>query len=509
MSFTLYSSRSLKDDIYIGRVDIDLNKFLTENSIEDVYNLPIGPLKQKFVINPKKNSFLTVEISFISTKYEPINFDKIKSDIFHVFLTYSPPLKVKYGEISELPVEVELFQSFPVFQTDDDRKNKIQKGVYFTLDKENTWDEVGFSTMKKFVPCPTGISQIQTLSLSLINGKAEVFILNVSDYNGTVTLHFVSEKKGKFQSFHDCDYFVPKNSDCEISEFHKIDVVVEKNKKYVVPLCINYIYPRLFGGQTLNNFPQFSFEKSDVNYQRQILNEILKIVPNKIISGQPNWTNCNFSKTYVIPYSQKVSLSRILNDFQLPPNMNFKAYVGGSAKNYTNNVTFSGYWTPTFIVFDSKSGNRCHELERNLVSESNMRNCNPAVNYLKKQIFGFVWTFCVDLNFDQIESNKVIVFCVKTGATLENCFPPGSLTIVDANKGNLLLRKQINVNAGKSKCATCLIFQFSEDGWDLIPLFEFFKEEEEMNDFVNELHKNKWNTKESFKKQIIDAGINE
>ena len=509
LSFTLYTSKSLKNDIFIGRVDIDINQFLTQNSIENVYVFPFGPIKHKFPITScqSPNSYLTIEFSFIPPSYESINFDKIKSDYFHVYASYSPPLKVNYSQNSELPVEIELFQSFPVFQTDDDKKHKIQNGVYFTLDKENSWDEVGFSTMKNFVPCPTGISQIQTFSLFSINGKAEVFILNVGNYSGTVDLHFVAENKGKFETFSDRDYFVSKSSENAIYEFKRIQLTVEKNKKYVVPLCILYNYPRLFSGQPLNEIPSFSFNKSDTNYHTQILNEILKIVPNQIIPGLPDWRKSNFFKAYIIPCSQKVSLSKTLNEFQLPPNANLKVYVGGSCKNYTNNFTLSGYWKPTFIVFDSKSGERCNELENFLVSEQNMKDCNPAVNYLKKQIFGFVWTFCVNLNFDQIDSNKVIIFCVKTGAKLENCLPPGSLTIVDAYKENLLFRKQINVNEGESKFATCLRFQFSDDGWDFVPMFEFFPDEEQMNSFVSSLNRNNWIENKHFKRKIVDAGI--
>ena len=89
-----------------------------------------------------------------------------------------------------------------------------------------------------------------------------------------------------------------------------------------------------------------------------------------------------------------------------------------------------------------------------------MKDCNPAVNYLKKQIFGFVWTFCVNLNFDQIDSNKVIIFCVKTGAKLEYCLPPGSLTIVDAYKENLLFRKQIIMQSDNFK----VVLLLSSDG---------------------------------------------
>lgn len=513
LSFSIYSSKLLKDDIFIGRVDIDLLQFLSQNSAQNIYIYPFGPIKQRFLIisSQSSNSYLTIEFSFMTAPYQQINFEKIKSDYFHVFTTYSPPLKINYSQISEPPVEIELFQSFPVFQTDEDKKKRIQNGVYFTLNKENSWDEVGFSTMKNFVVCPTGISQIQTFNLQSINGKAEVLILNVFDYTGTVTLHFVAEKKGKFESFSDDDYFLSKSSDNKIFEFRKIDVNVEKNKKYIVPLCIIYMYPRIFGGQTLNNFPLFSCQKSDDNYQTQILNEILKISPSQMVSFQniekSNWKSCHFFKTYVIPSSQKVSLSKILNEFQLPPNMKFSIYIGGSAKNFRNNFTFSGYWTPTFLVFDSKSRSRCSELENSLVSEANMRNSNPAVNYFRKQIFGLIWTFCVDFDLDKIDSNKVIILCVKTGSSLDNCFPPGSLTIVDSNKGNLLFRKQINVSAKNVKFATCLRFQFSEDGWDFVPMFEFFQDELQMTSAVDELYKNNWNVDKSLSKRVIDAGI--
>lgn len=507
LSFTIYSSKFLKNDTFLGRVDIDFFKFLCDNSIESFFSSASYSIKHKFQITScKSDSYLTLEFSFIPEKYNPISFEKIKSPFFHVYSTYSPPLPPKYSLNPELPVEIELFQAFPLTPTAEDRKNRIKNGIYFTLTKENSWDEIGSSTMNNIVPCPSGITQVHTFQTHLINNKTELFILNVSNYCGTVTLNFVGDEKGKNKSFPDGEYFVSKSSDdTELDRFHTIDIQVERNKKYVVPFFIYYMFPRLFGGKTINNFPILTFDKStqfsEASFQTQLLSELLKI--------NTNWNEYKFFRAIVIPSSQKVSLLKILNEFHLPSNMNLKLYVGGSAKNYQNNVTLSGYWTPFFIVFDSKSGRRCEDIEKSLVSPTNMRNCNPAVNYMEKQIYGFVWTFSVDLNLDSIDSNKMIVLCVKTGAKLENCSPPGSLTILDAHNGTLLLRKQITVNAGGSRFGTFLRFMFSEDGWDIFPMFKFFPDVEKMNFYVDSLHRNNWNAAEQPAQISIGTDITE
>lgn len=361
--------------------------------------------------------------------------------------------------------------------------------------------------MKNFVPCPSGITQVHTIQKNLINNKVELFILNVFDYCGKVTLNFVGDENGKYKFFPDGEYFVSKSSsDTEFGRFYKVDIDVERNKKYVVPFFIYYMMPRFFEGKTINNFPILTVDKSttefsEASFEFQLLNELLKI--------NTKWNDCKFFRAIVLPSSQKVSLSKILNEFQLPSNMNLKLYMGGSCKNYQNNVTLSGYWTPTFIVFDSKSGKRCEDIEKSLVSSPNMKNCNPAVNYLQKQIYGFVWTFCVDLNLDSIETDKIIILCVKTGAKLENCEPPGSLTILDAHHEKLLFRKQITVNNGGSRFGTCLRFQFCEDGWDFVPMFKFFPDIEKMNVYVDSLRRNNWNAVEQNTQISIGADITE
>lgn len=492
LSFTIYSVRPLKEDELIGRVDINFPKFLIEHSIENFESTPFEPIKQTFPITScvSSRACLTIEFSSVALTYNPISFDKLRSPFFNVFTTYSPPVQFD----SKLPVEIELFQAFPVMQTEEDKKSHVHNGIYYYLTKDNTWDEVGFSTNENCIAYPTGKTQLQTCMLNLINDKAEVFVLNVGDYTGTITVNFIGGHKGKFKTFSEGECYVSKSSDFEIDRFLELQIKVEKNKKYVVPVLITDLSQKLPNGQIVNEFPLLEFEKnsdfSEEQLEKQILDEILKI--------NTNWQKTNFSKASIIPSSQKVSLSKILNEHQLPPVMNFKVYMGGSAKNYQNNITLSSYWTPTFIVLDSKSGTRCTEIEESLVSDENMKNCKPAVNYLKKQIYGSVWTFCVDLNLDSIGPEKVVVLCVKSGSVLENSQPPGSLTIVDAEKGTLLLRKHIVVDKGeKSHFGTCLRFQRAEGGWEAVPMFEFFSEEEKMISYVDSLYKNDW-------KQIVE-----
>lgn len=95
LSFTLYSSKFLKNDTFLGRVDIDFYQFLNDNSIDLFFSSPSYSITHKFQITSCKSSYLTLEFSFIPEKYNSIPFEKIKSPFFHVYCTYSPPIKPK------------------------------------------------------------------------------------------------------------------------------------------------------------------------------------------------------------------------------------------------------------------------------------------------------------------------------------------------------------------------------------------------------------------------------
>lgn len=496
LNFTLYGTRFLSKDVFLGNVSIDFIQFISKPPGNQIINGPDCSIRYEFPINcNSQNAVLSLSFSFTPKIYRPIEFNpsSYSKNNIHLWATFSPPI-----QNFETPVDIELLQAFQI----EDDTSETQFGIYYNLTKETPFECIGkSSTPYRFVG-PTGLTQIHSFSIPRMNKKYTFFILNVTNYSGKVTLNFILDPKGKIEHFEDRNYMQPRNSQ-EVGTIRTIDVEVQPNMKFCVPYFLYFEYHEFKKNvfefiqcETVKNFDKSKFlnDKTQFDYSDKVRSEIeyhSEIMKN--VQSIPENENINFLRTNILPLSEKVSLSKTIEDFHLQPDSNIRIYVGGSKTFTMGNDAYTDFWNQGFIVYDKNTGQRCPELSESLTSK-------PISQYSSNFVKSFLlqklkWNSILTLNLNQIGSDKILVYYISASSSdLQEAFPPGFFLISHfVNESEtLLFRNPIYSDLRESHFAICFRFEFSENEWKIIPMRYYFKDKNEMNFVLDSMHANNW-----------------
>lgn len=506
LTFLLYSSRLLSKEIFIGQVDINIPLFFLQEAGKQILNNPQSSTRLEFPITScaNSNAILSLSISYFPTAYRPIKFEDISNPVLHIFVTHTPSIPLS---TNENPIEIELLQAYFI----EDKKSGFYNGLYFNFNKKTQWETIGYSSLGQYIQGQTGLTQIHSISLNRINNKFEFFILDVSDYKGVVTLNFVIEKKGKIKTIKDQQYIEPHNSKkSKKGTLKTVDVLCEPNHKYCFPLYLFYekkVIKKDAFDLTFSS-PMYTICEKPSNSIENYFNEFYSQIIEKAKSNIPQLKDVNFFKTTVLNHSEKVPLINVFNDLNLGINYKLRIYIGGSTSYKDEEGSDTDYWEPRFIIYDKQSCKRNEEIEKSLIKKPFY--VSPIFTS-KKPVFGMKWNSYVNLNLDQFDMNKVVVFAVYCDASLESADEVGFYLISqvgnygdDKSEDNerLLFRNLIFPDKNNSHFLICFRFEFIEDGWEIFPMRFYFKKKKKMDSVLNSLFANNWVMPEILSNQI-------
>lgn len=497
LNFSLYGTRLFSKDIFLGNATIDFIQFVSKPPGNQIIGSPDCSIRYEFPITDcdSPNAVLSLSFAFIPTIYRPIEFNpsSYSKNNIHLWATFSPPLNN-----FETPVDIELLQAFSI----EDEQSDIKYGLYYNLNKETPFECIGKSSSPHNFLGPTGLTQIHSFAISRMNGKCTFFILNVANYTGTVTLHFILDPKGKFDHFDDKNYMQPKNSQ-EIGTIRTIDVKVEPNKKFCVPYFLYFETHEFkkntfefFECETIANFDKTKIQnengqreysdrvRSEIEFHSEIMKNVRLIPENE---------NVNFLRTNVLPFSEKVSLVKTIEDFHLQPECDLRIYVGGSRTFSIGNDAYTDFWNQGFIVYDKNSGQRCPELSQTLTSKPiNQYTATFSKSFLPLKL---KWNSILTLNLNQIGSDKILVYFVSASSSrLQEALPSGFFMISHLcnEYETLLFRNLIYADLRESHFAVCFRFEFCENEWKILPMRRYFNDKNEMDFVIDSMHANNW-----------------
>lgn len=506
LSFSLYGYRYSKDDFFIGNVDIDFIQFISNPPGNQILNSPGSIYQQEFSISSCISPNATLSLTFIYSPlaYSPIRFNPSSylDTTIHIWATYSPPLE-NYSK----PVEIELLQSF-YFQ----KKNGLnQSGIFYTLNKEISWQSIGKSTLSKFFFGQSGLSQVHSLSVSKLSGKYTFFILNAFEYSGKVTLNFISEKRGKNHTFGNIKFMKPKKKHPKIGIINSIEINVQPNKKFCVPFYLyyrvnsarSYSYefnqfesePIIFDKSAVPNYPNLNYSdriSSEISFNSQIVERMHSIV---------NIENVNFLRTNILPNNEQISLSKTLQDYQLQNDAELRIYVSGSTTVSTQNGTFHDYWNQDFIAYNKNTGKKVSHISEMLKSQQFTEYSSHVSNsYLPTS---FKCNFIQPLNLNLIGKEIILIYFVYSNSPLGVAYPPGFFLIshLAGNKETLLFYNPIVTDVLKSHCVMCFRIEFVENDWKIIPMKRFYKDQKQMKASIESIKTNNWNLPDNLQNQ--------
>lgn len=487
LNFTFYGTRILSKDVFLGKVDIDFIKFISKPPGNQIIGGLDCSIRYEFpIICDSPNAFLSLSFSYIPSIYRPIEFNPstYSKHFIHLWATFSPPITN-----FETPVEIELLQAFPI----EDETSDIKYGLYYNLNKETPFESIGKSSSPRYFLGPTGLTQIHSFSVSRMNGKFTFFILNISNFSGKVTLNFISEQKGKFQHFNNYNYMQPKTpNNEEIGIIKTIEINVQPNMKYCIPFYLFFEYHEFkkntFEFTEITTAPVLDKNtlnqgKSEIEFHSQIITNIQSVPENEDV---------NFLRTNVLPSIEKVSLSKILNDFHLNEDCELRVYVGGSKIHMTGNSAYTDFWNQSFVVYDKTTGQRCPEISKLLTSKPISQYASHFTpSFLKTKL---KWNSILTLNLNEIGKDKTLVYFVSSSSDLQEAFPSGFFLISSLLNENetLLFRNPIYADVRETFYAICFRLEFCENGWEIIPMRHYFKTRNEMDFVLDSIHANNW-----------------
>lgn len=293
LNFNLYSSSFMAKDIKLGTVDIDLYLFFKQES-KQIINNPNEEIQFQFPISTQ-NAFLHLSFCYTEKLYSPISINDIFDPVLHLWMTSDPQYE---NDGSYIPIELEIFQLKREFYSLDIRPNDIW--YYSYCDNLNSWNVTGVSSSE--TPIFNGIqfSQIHSFNIRKLYNSFNFFVLNVSNYSGKVTLNFIAEKYFKRLGHLNGFYIpIPFDDDSEIGLVKTIDIQVEPNKKYAIPLYLfikqsyedhkyhvdSQIEPILFNDiifntpQIINNneYP-LDLEEQEIPFHYEIISRIKEVI---------------------------------------------------------------------------------------------------------------------------------------------------------------------------------------------------------------------------------------
>lgn len=501
LTFRIYSSRLLSRDIFLGSVEIDFFTFLNQSPGDEILKDPYGSVSCGFPLTScsSHNAILNLSFLYVPKVYPPIQIKEISKPFIHIWTTFTPsPPNI------ENIVEVELLQALTI------KEKKNEYGFYFHFNKFYPWESVGYSSSSKSILGQTGYTQIHTLFPERISGKYNFFILNVGNYSGIVTLNFVAEKSGKQKFLKEGTFQVPKTRKPQIGTIKTIDVHVEPNKKYCVPLY--FFYEKKFFSEKIefNEFPLITanmLTNSEENDQKTDFTDFMSyenMFNSAIIEVAP-LNDVHFLKTFVMPTSEKVSIQKLFQEFDIQFNSKIRIYINGSTTHNSGNNSHTDFWTPSFVIYDNMTGQRCPEISKELKKKPKMHT-----RFFDKNVLGNDWHYFVDLNLDEIGIDKTIVFNIYCVSTLESACPPGMLLITHVNADNgdddvtILMRNVIYTDSCDTRSACFFRLEFIEDSWFIIPMRLCCKEGKKLDFILDSLYRMNWEMDQSLIDKMKD-----
>lgn len=485
LKFDLYATKSCSKDIFLGSVNIDLIQFFSKYPGNQIIGNAGVNIRSEFPITSthSANSYLSLSFSYSPKIYRHIQFKPtlLYKKLIHVYASFQP-----FIEFYKTPVEIELLQAIPVFES---LKRTPRYGIYYNLNKDTPWETTGDSSSDRYFMSPSGRSQIHSLSLSKMDGHFTFFILNVADYSGTVTLHFVYEKKGKFHHVDDVKYMKPKTAKAKIGTIQTVDIQVHPHRKILVPLFL-FLRTNLFHVHHCESVTETAVNDG---YSDQSENEFhSKIMKN--VKNIKDASHIDFFRVNVLPTAKTVSLERVLSEFHIQQNMNLRFYVGGLTTYIEGNATCTDFWNQGFIVYDSKTGQRCSQLCNELTSKPiSQTTVHPRVSH-SYLLTKFRWNSILNVNLNSIGNDKVLVYYVSCNSELELANHPGFFLIssfLDQSE-TLLFRNQIFPEIKNAHFATCCRFEFVENDWKIVPMRHYFNDQKEMDFAIDSMKANGW-----------------
>lgn len=504
LSFTIFSSRLLSKDVFLGRVDIDVCNFLSSQQGMQIMRSPHSIVQVQFPIThcESQNATLLISFSYSPSIYNSVEFKDLSKPTIHFWVTYNPPLEITNNE--QIPVEIELLEA----SLYDDRKSGDLNVFFTNLNKYCNWETVGNSSNNHVFPSPSGVTQVHTFALSRVSDCYVFFILNVNNYAGTVTINFIEEKKDKTKNFQDGPYFEVDSKKDQIGTVKTVSLQVEPNKKFCAPLFMFYEKKTFSKKLEFNQFPVVSFDKSKmanendttveysdiISSQTPFHAEIMQQVRNTISELKDS----NFMRLNALTNSVPISISKTIRDFNLQVSNRIRIYVGGATteqeQHNSNQPPVTNYWEPKFIVYDANNHARCPAISSALESNPNKETSFSA----GKNFMGFKAHTVVDLDLSQVGNDKIVVFCIHCQSCLNMANPPGFFLIThfDGNQEMLLFRAPFYVDQSNVHDALCLRFENIVNDWKIIPMRRYFKDGKQMDSMVDTLNANKWETPE-------------
>lgn len=481
LNFSLYGAQIFSKNVFIGNVHIDFVQLLSEPPGNQILINPGREIRCEFPINSTHttNSYLSVSFSYSPKIYHPIQFKPATyfKQIIHLWATFSPPIE----NDNKNQVEIEFLQASTIY--DDDRRN-THNGVYYILNNETPFECTAKSSSPRFFLSQTGQSQVHSICLTKIEGCVTFFILNVKDFSGTVTLHFVLEKKGQFRHFSGRSFMKPKTAHPKIGTIETVDVSVKPNTKKLVP-----IFNRLGGHPYLPNSFEFGRCKSDAEIEKRTITtennaeiefheEIMKNM-----ASIHEVSKVHFLRVNVLPIVKTVSLKKTMFDYGLKFDPNLRFYIGGSTTYTTGNSVVVDTWKQGFIVYDKGTGQRCTQFSDEMKPRHK--------SFLPTK---FKWNSILGLNLNSIGTEKVLVYFIHCDSCLESANESGFFMIshIENQKETLMFRNVMFPEVIKEHFASCFRFEFIDDDWQIFPMRHYFKDEKEMNFAIDSMHSNNW-----------------
>lgn len=486
LTFKLYSSRLFSKNIFLGDLNIDFSKFLTQSPGNQILKQPYGNIRCEFPLTSyiSTNAKLYLSFLYIPKIYPQIQIKDVSNTIIHLWATYTPSI-----EGNDNCIEIELLQ----LTLSKDKKNK--DGFFFNLNNHHSWESVGYSSSSLTVLESTGFTPIRSFFLDRISNTFNFFIVNVSNFSGTVTLNFISEKRGDPDSFDKKFYISPKiDKKNSIGTVKTVDIKVEPNKKYCAPVYLFYEKKLINSTFAINNFQQIS---TDYNQSKsEIIDQLCSEIPFQSSIAEvacceiAKLNGTHIMKTFVLPENETVSIQKVLDEFGLQKKSKIRIYLNGSTTISTGQNSHTDFWRPYFIIFDLSSGQTCPEISKKLSQK-------PLFNFLplfEKNTLPFEWHTFIDLDLDEIGTDKIIVLSIGCLSYLNSANSPGMVIItqVEGENETILFRNPVYVDDYKTFWTTFMRIEYVDDCWNLTQMRYTFNRKRKLEIGVNALFKYNW-----------------
>lgn len=496
--FKLFSTQILAVDIFLGEVIIDIPTFLSQSPGKQLLSDPgkVIPFEFPIAYSNSKDTKLNLAFSISPKVYRPIQSKEISNPLIHLWANFSPSTSNQSDTVK--------FELIQVFFT---KERKTKNGYFVHFNNSHPWESIGYTSSSKEIYDPTGNTPIATFLADRITANYFFFILDVSNFSGFVTLNFVAEQNGNQFKFSNGEYIIPKKFHPLIGTLKTVNVEVEPNTKYLVPIYFYFEKKIISNKIEFNPFPLLSRDKSLMSetktYSERVSSEIAfhKSIVELACSAIDEFKNVNFNKIFLLPNSVCVSLQRTFRDFNLIDDSSVRIYINGLTSYSDGGNFYENFWIPLFSVIDRQTKKKCRENKIDL-------------NYKKmfqKEVFGNDWhTYC-DLKLNEIGTEKMIVFSIKCDSSLESSCPQGMIFIshVDGENETLLFRNPIFADSCDSHYATFFRFEFLEDGWNIIPMRNYFQNQKDFDSFIDVASKNDWKIPESVLEKKRESSLSE